>query len=244
MSTQDLDAALLIIGAEVLGGKVDDQNGPFLIRALRQRGIRLQEIRVVDDAVDVICDAVQTLAPRVSWLFTTGGIGPTHDDVTIAAVAKAVNQPVVHHPELVARLEARYGEAKGPNLRLAEVPQGAELITAEDSIVPALKYDNIFIFPGVPSLMRLCFAQVEHLLGTSPLFSKALFLDLGESALADLLTQVQQDIPQVAIGSYPRFDEPTYRVKVTVDGRDEGQVQRAVEGIRHGLDPAVIKGES
>lgn len=243
MTAPDPTAAIVIIGAEVLAGKVEDENGPFLLRKFRHRGIRLTELRIIDDNEEVIIDAVRALSPKVTWLFTTGGIGPTHDDVTVPAIAAAFGVKVVHHPDLLRRVVRRYGEGPGAHLRLAEVPEGAVLHAGGDSGVPAIGFRNLFIFPGVPSLMRLCFAQIEASLGSAPLFSRALLLDASESAIAALLSRVQASHPEVAIGSYPRFDDAGYRVKVTIDGRADDVVRKAQEEIRGGLDSQCIVGE-
>jgi molybdenum cofactor synthesis domain-containing protein len=237
-------AALLIIGAEVLSGKITDTNGPFLIRSLRERGVALREIRILDDEVATIAAAVRELAPTVTHLFTTGGIGPTHDDVTIEAIARALERPVIHHPELVERIANRYGEGEAPGrLRLAEVPEGAVLHWGEHAVVPAIQITNIFIFPGVPTLMRSCFAAAAAELGGGTFFSRGLLLDVSESKLAPLLAAVQQRMTQVAVGSYPRFDDADYRVKVTVDGRDAEAVNEAIAAIRAAFDDAWIIGE-
>ena len=122
-------AALLIIGAEVLSGKVDDANGPYLLRALRLRGVALQEIRTIGDDIDAIAEAVRALSPHVDDVYSTGGIGPTHDDVTIAGMARAFDRAVVHHPDLLSLLTTRYkGSMNAARLKMAEVPEGASLI--------------------------------------------------------------------------------------------------------------------
>ena len=240
----DTTAAALIIGAEVLSGKVDDQNGPFLIRSLRERGVRLVEIRILDDHVPTIAAAVRELAARVDHLFTTGGIGPTHDDVTIGAIAEALGVPVVHHPELVARVAQRYGEGnEGPHMRLAEVPQGAEVRLTPDAVVPAVRAGNIVILPGVPSLMRIAFSNIAADLTGATFFSKGLLLDCSESAIAPGLADVQHAHADVSIGSYPRFDDAHYRVKVTVDGRDEAAFDATMADLRAALGADCIVGE-
>ncbi len=237
MPPREPNAAVLIIGAEVLSGKVVDTNGPFMIRALRERGVDLREIRVVDDDVPTIAAAVRALAPTVTYLFTSGGIGPTHDDVTIEAIASGLDLPVVHHPELVERIANKYGEGEAKDrLRLAEVPEGADLHWGEDAVVPAIQARNVYIFPGVPALLRPCFASVAPTLQSGVFFSRGLLLDASESRIAPLLSDVQERRPEVAIGSYPRFGDAGYRVKVMVDGRDEAAVQAAVAALREVLE--------
>lgn len=232
-------AAVLIIGDEVLSGKVDDTNSAFLIRGLREHGVRLTEVRVIPDAVDTIVAAVLELAGRVDYLFTTGGIGPTHDDRTIEAVARAFDREVEHAPELVRRLEERYGPGLSPaRLKLAAVPAGATVRACPDNPVTVVQFQNLYILPGVPSLMRLCFERIADDLGGTPMFTRALFLDVSESEAAAPVAEVQRQHPDVAVGSYPRFDKAPYRVKITVDGSAAETVDAAVEALRAALDPA------
>jgi len=232
-------AAVLIIGDEVLSGKVEDTNSGFLIRALRERGVRLVEIRVVPDVIDTIVAAVNELSAAVDHLFTTGGIGPTHDDLTIEAVARAFDREIIRDAELIGRLESRYGEDLSPaRLKLAEVPAGSTVRTDADNPITVIQFENLFIFPGVPSLMRLCFERIADDLGGSPMYSKALFLDVSESEAAAPVAEVQRQHVDVAIGSYPRFDKAPYRVKITVDGQTLEAVHAALDALRAALDPA------
>ncbi|OGR09219.1 MAG: hypothetical protein A2341_23625 [Deltaproteobacteria bacterium RIFOXYB12_FULL_58_9] len=231
----DATAAILIIGNEVLSGKVDDTNSPFLIKALRQRGIELVELRVIADVVDSIIDATRALS-AATHLFTTGGIGPTHDDMTIEAIAEAFERRVVHHPQLLERLHHRYGEELSPaRLKLAEVPDGSLLHVSDESPFMTIQFRNIFILPGVPSLMRSCFALVADDLGGSPIYSRAVYLDVAESDAAAAVAEVQTRHPGVSVGSYPRFDSAPYRVKITVDSRNLDEVLLAVTDLKNSL---------
>ncbi|MEZ4269879.1 MAG: molybdopterin-binding protein [Myxococcota bacterium] len=235
------NAAIILIGDEILSGKVNDENGPYLIRALRERGIDLLEIRVIGDQVEAIQDAVNELRHRVKHLFTTGGIGPTHDDVTIGGIAAALQRKVVHDPRLLARLNAIYGEnLSEAHLKLAEVPDGATLYFGNERFLTTICVDNIVILPGVPSLMRICFQRIAESLQGDPVMSQVLLLNTSETKIAASLDEVQKAMPEVSIGSYPRFDEADYRVKVTVDGRDAKQVQAAIAAIKAKLDTAWI----
>jgi molybdenum cofactor synthesis domain-containing protein len=242
----DTTAALLVVGNEILTGKVDDANGPFLIRALRARGVRLVEVRVLDDVPAIIEAAVRELSPRVTHLFTTGGIGPTHDDVTVASVAAAFDKKLVRHPGLVDRLREYYGDRlNDARLRLAEVPDGADVLLGEERLLPVIRIANTTIFPGPPSLMRLCFERIAHTLSGTPFVSRGLLVNASESTFAQALTEVQRAHPLVAIGSYPRFDhDAPYRVKLTVDGRDVAAVEAALAAVRAILEPELILGEA
>jgi molybdenum cofactor synthesis domain-containing protein len=242
--TSEPTAALLIIGAEVLSGKVDDQNGPFLLRALRARGVQVLEIRTIGDAVAAIAAATAALAAAATCVYTTGGIGPTHDDVTVAGIAAAFNRPVVHHPELLQQLSQRYpGQMNAARRKMAEVPQGATVHFGDGSCMPVVQMHNVVILPGVPSLMRACFAQVDRSVQGSPFFSRALLVNAYETAIAASLSAVAAAMPEVAIGSYPRFDAAPYRVKVTIDGRSAQQVDACCVALRNSLGAEVIVGE-
>jgi len=237
-------AALIIIGAEVLAAKVDDANGPFLLRALRARGVEVVEMRTIGDSVTAIAEAVRTLAGRADFVLVTGGIGPTHDDVTVAGVAAAFDLTIVRHAELERRVRARWGgEAREPHFRLAEIPFGATVALDKEGILPVIRVRNVFLFAGVPSLLRQCFARIADELGGAPFYSRALLLKASEPQIADILTAAQRDFADVAIGSYPRMDEPRYRVKVTFDGRTAARVAAAAADVRAQLDPDWIVGE-
>lgn len=237
-------AAIIIIGAEVLSGKVDDANGPFLIHALRAQGIEVVETRCIGDSIPAIAAAVRDLSGSVTHLFTTGGIGPTHDDMTIAGVAAGLGRDVVIDPVLKNVLHQRYGEKlNAARLKMAEVPQGAEVRLSQSGFVPVIQVGNITILPGVPEFMRLCFHEIAGQLSGKPFHTRALFINTSESDIALSLSEVQHDHPEVAIGSYPRFDNAPYRVKVTVDGRDEKTVNDTLLALRDRINAAWIVAE-
>ncbi len=223
-------AALLIIGAEILSGKIQDENGPFLVKHLRARGVATGEVRVVDDDMDIIIDAVTTLKARFDYVLTTGGIGPTHDDVTLAALAQAFNTQLVRHAEIWARIRARHdpGSAERKK-RLAEVPAGAQVILGSSSIVPVINLDNVYVFPGVPELMRHCFFNVaSHFRGKAFISASATWR-ISETRIAETLSNLQDKHPEVAIGSYPTFERDNWQVKVTVDGREGSAVHGVLQ---------------
>ncbi|MBI5509697.1 MAG: competence/damage-inducible protein A [Deltaproteobacteria bacterium] len=237
MSGAPPTAAIVVIGDEVLSGKVTDLNSPFLIRELYARGVKIVEVRVIADQVDGIAATVRELSLRVDHLFTTGGIGPTHDDVTLEAVAKAVSRPLAQSETIAARIRARHPEA---SLRMAMVPEGAQVELAGGGVVPVISVDNVYVLPGVPSLMRACFEKIGARFVGTPFVSRAIYLDAHETEFAEVLAGIQQAHREVAIGSYPRFDAAPYRVKVTVDGADAKAVAAAYEEIRAKMDPSWI----
>ncbi len=232
--------AVVIIGAEVLSGKVEDANGPYLIRELRARGAKLGELRVIDDGVEVIARTVAELASRFDSVITTGGIGPTHDDLTVAGVASAFEVAVVRDPTLERALERFYGDDLTENhLRLADVPDGAT-IHRNEALMPTIQMRNVFVLPGVPSLMRGCFKQVAHRFQGPEFITWILYLNAREAEIADALSRAQATVPGVSIGSYPRFDSGPARVKVTVESTDAALVERALVQLRDALPESSI----
>ena len=226
-------AAILVIGNEILSAKVTDENGPFLARELRALGVDLRRIETVPDEVPLIIDALKRCLASAKWVFTSGGIGPTHDDVTIAAIAEAFQRRVVLDPSTLALLEQRYGDKlNAARKRLAEVPEGAQVEFHEGYLFPVISLENVIILPGVPSLLREGFSRIRERFRVAPIFSRAMYFTIGEGALAEHLDATVARYPAVAIGSYPRFDAADHRVKVTFDGRDEGEVRAAASFLR------------
>lgn len=228
-------AAGVIIGNEVLTAKVVDQNGSHLITRLREHGASLVSVQVVPDDVDAIVEAVCLAKRRARYVITSGGVGPTHDDVTVRAVALALGRPVVRLQEMVDILTRAHDGRPLPEaaLRMAEAPAGAELLATGDTRFPVLGCDGIFMLPGVPQYFR---AQLEVVLARipkAPLTLRVLYLSLGESDLAKALDRVALAMPHVAIGSYPIFEKDAdYRVKLTVEHRDPEVAQAAVDALK------------
>jgi molybdenum cofactor synthesis domain-containing protein len=223
-------AAIVVIGNEVLSAKVTDENGPFLASELRALGVELRRIETVPDEIPLIVDALKRCLGSAQWVFTSGGIGPTHDDVTIAAVAQAFGREIVTDERTLALLRARHGDKLNPALRrLAEIPRGATLTWASGAgpSYPVLSLENVVILPGVPSLLREGFLRLRDRFRAAPFYARAVYLSLGEGAIAEHLDAAVARYPAVAIGSYPRFDAADYRVKVTFDGRTEADVAAA-----------------
>lgn len=204
-------AGIAIIGDEILSGRTQDKNISQIALWLNLQGIRLREVRVVPDIEDEIVDAVNALRSRYDYLFTTGGIGPTHDDITVDAIAKALNVGVVHHPEASAMLTAYYENRGGiteARLRMARVPDGAELIPNRMSGAPGIRYGNIFIMAGVPHITAgMLDALTGTLQGGRPLLSETVGCWVAESEIAEMLAMVERTHEGTQIGSYPFFRE-------------------------------------
>ena len=234
-------AAVLVIGNEILSAKVQDENGPWLASQLRELGVELRRIETVPDEVALIVDALRRCLVHAQWVFTSGGIGPTHDDVTIAAVAQAFGRTVVRDERTLQLLRDRFAHPLKPALlRLAEVPDGSHVEFHEGYLFPVISLQNVVILPGVPSLLREGFTRIRERFRVAPIFSRALYFNIGEGALAEHLDAAVATFPEVSIGSYPRFDEADHRVKVTFDGRDEKAVRAARNFVRDRLPAACV----
>ncbi|MFZ5468466.1 MAG: competence/damage-inducible protein A [Myxococcota bacterium] len=236
-------AAAVIIGNEVLSAKVEDQNGPHLIRRLRERGVPLRHLAMVPDEVDAIVEALTVARRHARYVFTSGGIGPTHDDVTVRAVALALGKPVVRLPEVEALLRQHYGE-KPPAaaLRLAEAPMGTELLFQEGIWYPVLVCDELFLLPGVPQLFRQQLEAVLPRIVGVPVVVRCLYLAAQEAEIAHVLDRVALAMPKVQIGSYPTLDRDAgYKVKVTVEHSDAGLVDEVVAQLTAALPPGSVQ---
>ena len=225
-------AAIIIIGNEILSGKFVDENSPWLIRACTSRGVRVQSVRIIPDDIETIARVVKSDAAAFDLVFTTGGVGPTHDDCTIAAVARAFDVGLYRHPQLVERLKSWFGDSiEAAALRMADIPENAELIPTSPQMAPQLKVENVYVFPGVPRLLQKKFSAIMHLFHGPERYSKRVPLNSRESTIAEQLEEIQLQHPDVSIGSYPRFGE-TPSLILTVDGLDETKVDEVAAGLR------------
>ncbi len=225
-----LTAAALVIGNELLSGKVQDANVFELATSLRSLGILLRRVVMVPDELASIANEVLELSRAHDVVFTSGGVGPTHDDVTIAAVAHAFGVGVVRCPAIESILRAHYGDrCNESHLRMALVPDGAELATSKDAAWPAVIVKNVWLLPGVPEVFRMKLPLVrERLAGGRPFISHAVYTRMDEGDLKPLLDRVVSEHPSVEVGSYPKWSDPAYKTKITFDGLDEAQVMEAV----------------
>ena len=221
-------AAILVIGNEVLSGKTEEQNARFLIGELRELGVGLQCILTIPDEPEQIAAAVKDLSSRFDYVFTSGGVGPTHDDVTITSIAKAFDKSIVRHPELESLLRRYFGEQiDETRLGMADVPDGTDLIYGEDLKYPVLACANVYIFPGVPELFRKKFTAIRERFRVAPFHLRIIHTLEDEFDISDRLRMVAEAHPTVAIGSYPNFITPEYRVKLTLESKHEIEVDAA-----------------
>lgn len=228
-------AAVIIVGDEILSGKFADENGPWLIRRLRELGCDLRRLVVVADAPDAIGDEVRRCAAACDHVLTTGGVGPTHDDRTFEGVGRGLDLPLAPHPELVALLE-RFGlPPSETNLHMCTVPVGSVLERGPTGRgFPTVRARNVWVFPGVPVLMRARFDEVSPAFVGSPVATARWSSNRRETELAALISQVAEEMPTVAVGSYPRYDDGGREVElvVTFESRDAGAVASAEGRLR------------
>jgi len=235
-------AALVVIGDEILSGRTQDKNIAQVASWLQVQGIRLMEVRVVPDIEARIVAAVNELRASHDYLFTTGGIGPTHDDITVDAVAAALGVPVVVHPEARAVLEDYYSTRGGLNearLRMARVPYGADLIPNRMSGAPGIRIGNVHLMAGVPHIAaQMLDALTGTLEGGAPLISETVGCWVAESEVADLLREVEQGHPACQIGSYPFFREGRTGANFVVRSTDESELKSCVDTLCEALGDA------
>jgi molybdenum cofactor synthesis domain-containing protein len=235
-------AGLAVIGDEILSGRTQDRNIAQVAAWLNVQGIRLAEVRVVPDVEERIVEAVNVLRAAYDYCFTTGGIGPTHDDITVDAVAKALGVPAIVHPQARAILERYYADKGGLNegrLRMARVPEGAELIENRMSGAPGIRIGNLFLMAGVPHITAgMLDALTGTLEGGRPLVSVTVGAFAPESEVAEMLREAEASTEGVAIGSYPFFKEGRVGSNFVVRSEEEALAEAVAAGLAEKLAEA------
>ncbi len=227
--------AAIVIGEEILTGKFVDENGPFFIEQLRSLGADLRRLIVMGDEVDLLAREVAWAAENHDWVITTGGVGPTHDDVTLEAIAKAFQVGLQKDASLVALMEGFGISLNEAALRMARIPEGCQLLDTGDGRFPVLQMRNVFVLPGVPKLMQRKFGHIADVFRGAPPLTDRLYCSAYETEIAAHLSKVQDDYPQVSIGSYPRFGEGPWNVIVTLESRDAAALAQASSALRQVL---------
>lgn len=228
-------AALIIIGNEILSGRTQDKNITFLATNLNECGIPLREVRVIPDIESVIIDTVNSMRSQFTYLFTTGGIGPTHDDITSASIAKAFGVVLYRHPEAEAALRAHYSAdmINDARLKMADVPKGANLIVNDVSAAPGFSMENVYVMAGVPRIMQAMFTALKpSLSGGSRMYSTSVTTDLPEGTLAAPLAAIQHEYSDTEIGSYPIYKQGGFFTSLVVRSGDPKRNEQALDAVQ------------
>jgi molybdenum cofactor synthesis domain-containing protein len=222
-------AAAIIIGDEILSGKVDDTNTPLVIGLLRQQGVELRRVVFIGDDPEEIATEVRACSDRYDAVITSGGLGPTHDDRTVEGVARAFGVQVARSPEVEAMIRTFWSDRlTEAALTMADMPEGGRLIFGADGLLPLVAFRNVYLLPGIPRLFEAKLPCLRsELEGRRPEVGQ-LFLRSDESSVADRLTRVDEEFDQVKIGSYPRMGEPDHRLWITLECPDPEQIRRAM----------------
>ncbi|MBO6759032.1 MAG: competence/damage-inducible protein A [Roseibium sp.] len=246
MATDSADetvtAAFLVIGDEILSGRTKDKNIGFLADYLTAIGIDLREVRVVPDVEEPIVEAVNALRGAYTYVFTSGGIGPTHDDITASSVAAAFGVGIDVDPRARAILEAHYppGQLTAARLRMARIPDGAELIENKVSKAPGFRIENVHVMAGVPSIMQAMMDAIAPTLKTGrKMLSRSVDADLPESRVADSIAEIQARFPDTLIGSYPRTNDGRFTTQIVIRSRDEAVLSEAAAAVETAIQDAL-----
>ncbi len=242
-------AAVIIIGNEILSGRTRDANLPFLGKRLAELGINLLEVSIIPDDEQTIINTVNQYRQKFTYVFTTGGIGPTHDDISTVSVAKAFDIPLEKNSEAAGYLENYYGPGtiNDARLKMAYIPVGATLIKNPISAAPGFQLENVFVLPGVPEIIQAMFDGItDRLVGGPPVLTRTISTDLRESMLAGGLERLQNQYPEVAIGSYPYFKMGRLGVNLVMRSTLAANLDRVykdIECLIHQLGGEIIDAE-
>jgi len=235
VTANPVTACLVIIGNEILSGRTRDANLQFLAENLNRLGIRLTEARVIPDVADTIVATVNEVRAGFDYVFTTGGIGPTHDDITAACIAQAFGRKLIRHPDAEALLRAYYKpeDITEARLKMADVPEGSVLLENPVSRAPGFQVDNVFVLPGVPRILQAMFDLFKHrLAGGAPVLSLSIASHTPEGRIAARLTDLQNAHPLLEMGSYPFIRDGRAGSTIVIRGTDQAAIDRAADGLR------------
>jgi molybdenum cofactor synthesis domain-containing protein len=238
-------AGIIIIGNEILSGRIQDSNSGYLALELRELGVDVRRVSVIPDDVDAIASEVASFSEKYDYVFTSGGIGPTHDDVTISGIAKGLGLRTVVDREILEFVRSRCGdELSEVAARIAELPEGAEVIEVDGMNFPPVVVRNVYIFPGIPELLRKKFSAIKDRFRSEPFVIRKIYINIDECFVADRLNRVDDEFPDVMVGSYPKVGLPEYKVVVTLESRDRGRLDKAFDALM-GLLPGdmVVRSE-
>ena len=242
-------AGIIVIGNEILSAKTRDENSVYLARELRDLGVDVRKISVVPDDLSLISKEVREFSRSYDYVFTTGGVGPTHDDLTMDGIAAAFGRGILRHSELEATLRRNYSDdlIEG-NLRMADIPDGARLVGGGGMWFPVIAVENVYIFPGVPQILQRKFERIKEMFREAPFYLREVYLLADEGQIAGILHQVLADSPELLLGSYPYLDNREYSIKITLESKDLAYLERTyatllAELSKIHLTPLLRKGE-
>jgi molybdenum cofactor synthesis domain-containing protein len=234
-------AGILVIGNEILSGKVADTNSPYLCQELRKLGVDVERILTIPDVTEIIASEVRAMSQSCDFVFTSGGIGPTHDDLTIEGVAAAFGRKVERNNTLEERLRGAIGsDLTESQLKMANIPEGATLIDSDDKWFPLVVVENVYIFPGIPEALRRKFDSARDRFRGVPYVLKRVYVKQSETQIVQALDELLEEFPELILGSYPRIREESYNVLLTLESRDGDYVQRALDSLLGRLTPDSI----
>jgi molybdenum cofactor synthesis domain-containing protein len=241
---RERSCALVVVGNEILSGKVQDSNAFFAARELRKIGVALARIATIPDELDLIAGEVAYCSRNFDFVITSGGVGPTHDDLTMEGVARAFNRRLVRNPALEALIREHSRGSLDAVLKMAEVPEGAVLNEAGDIRFPTVQIENVYVLPGIPQLFESKLRALSSSFATDPYFMRAIYLTAGEGTIAAHLNECMRNFPELMLGSYPRIGDPDYRVKLTLESKNAEYLERAFRHLMERLPAeAVVKTE-
>jgi molybdenum cofactor synthesis domain-containing protein len=234
-------AGVIIIGNEILSGKVEDANSSFLAKELRAIGVTLMRISVIPDDAEIVGRETVTFSAAYDYVFTSGGVGPTHDDVTMEGIASGFNVRIIRHHELVRHL-MKYcsGRTNTAIMKMADIPEGAEIIDVGEAGLPLVSFRNVFILPGIPQYLEKKFSAVKERFRCSPFYLKRLYLNARESDIAEPLNKVVAENRDVSFGSYPVIDNAEYKVVVTAESRSRDRLDLSVDDLLKRLPGDIV----
>ena len=234
-------AGIVIIGNEILSGKVTDTNSPYFCRELRELGVEVDRILTIPDVVETISAEVAAFSRAYDLVFTSGGVGPTHDDLTMDGIAAAFGRELVLNESIAARIERAQGRTPNESqLKMAMIPEGAQLIDAGDLWFPVVIVENVHIFPGIPALLMKKFESIRDRFRGVPFLLKRVFVKQRESDIAHSLHELLEEFPELMLGSYPKIGEESFHVLLTLESRDAAYLGRALDSLLTRLGPSSI----
>jgi len=237
---RERNCALVVVGNEILSGKVQDSNAFFAAREFRKMGVALSRIATIPDDLAIIAEEVAYCSRHFDFVITSGGVGPTHDDMTMEGVAMAFKRPLVMHPQLEGLIREHFKERSlVSGLKMAEVPEGAVLNDGGDIRFPTVQIENVYVLPGIPQLFEAKLLALKSRFATDPYFMRAIYTSAGEGNIAEHLNDCMRNFPELMLGSYPRIGDPEYRVKLTLESKNHEYLERAFRHLM-GLLPSEV----